>query len=81
MTAWSTHEAKRKLGEILVRAQSEGPQIITRYGMDRAVVVSLEDYQLMCVPEHEPKHGKDLQVLLLGGPKLSPENDELFFRP
>lgn len=38
-------EAKDRLSEIIERALKEGPQIITRHGVETAVVLSLADYK------------------------------------
>jgi prevent-host-death family protein len=41
---WQLQEAKNRLSEVVRRAQSEGPQIITLHGTDAAVVVSVRDF-------------------------------------
>ena len=43
--SWSVAEAKAKFSELLDRAQSVGPQTITRKGRTAAVVVSAEEWQ------------------------------------
>ena len=45
MAGWSVAEAKAHLSEVLTRAQSEGPQVITRRGRRAAVVVSVEEWE------------------------------------
>jgi len=42
---WTVAEAKAKFSEIIERAMSEGPQIITRNGHQAAVVVGAEEWQ------------------------------------
>ena len=42
---WSVAEAKAKLSEVIDRAQSVGPQTITRNGRKTAVVVSAEEWE------------------------------------
>jgi prevent-host-death family protein len=42
---WSIAEAKAKLSEVIDRAQSVGPQTITRNGRKTAVVVSAEEWE------------------------------------
>ena len=37
MQQWTVAEAKAKLSEVIARAQSDGPQTITRYGRKTAV--------------------------------------------
>lgn len=43
--AWTVAEAKAKFSEVLDRAQSEGPQTITRNGRTTAVVVAAEEWE------------------------------------
>ena len=45
MTPWQAHIAKSRFGELLQKAECEGPQVITRYGGEIAVVVSAESYR------------------------------------
>lgn len=45
MTRWQVQEAKARLSELLEKTQSEGPQVITRHGVDRAVVIDVETYE------------------------------------
>ena len=42
---WSVSEAKAKFSEVIERARSQGPQIITRKGRMTAVVVSVDEWQ------------------------------------
>ncbi|MGC1416398.1 MAG: type II toxin-antitoxin system Phd/YefM family antitoxin [Candidatus Acidiferrum sp.] len=44
-TEWTVAEAKAKLSEVIERAQSSGPQRITRHGKDAAVLVSAEEWR------------------------------------
>lgn len=41
---WQVQEAKSNLSELIGKAESDGPQIITRHGKKVAVVVSAEEY-------------------------------------
>ena len=41
---WQLQEAKNKLSEVVRKARSEGPQVITLHGADAAVVVSAKDF-------------------------------------
>jgi len=47
MTAqtWTVAEAKAKFSEVLERAQSSGPQTITRNGQRAAVVVAADEWE------------------------------------
>ena len=45
MTAWQIQEAKNKLSELIDRALSEGPQVITRHGVEVVVVMPFNGYK------------------------------------
>jgi antitoxin Phd len=64
MTRWPVQDAKTRFSELMERAQSEGPQVITRHGKERAVLLSAEDYRAM--QEKRPSFKEHL----LGGPKV-----------
>lgn len=42
---WTVAEAKAKFSEVINRAQSDGPQTITRKGRRTAVVVAAEEWE------------------------------------
>ena len=42
---WTVAEAKAKFSEVLERAQSDGPQMITRNGRKAAVIVAAEEWE------------------------------------
>lgn len=50
MHIWQLKEAKNKLSEIIRKAQEEGPQTITKHGMDAVVVLSMADYKSLMKP-------------------------------
>jgi prevent-host-death family protein len=64
MAQWQLQQAKTRLSEVIEEAHAKGPQIITRHGAERAVVLSMEDYRALtaCKP--------NLKEYLLGGPKV-----------
>jgi prevent-host-death family protein len=64
MSTWQLQEAKTKLSELIEDAHTKGPQIITRHGAERAVLLSVADYRALTA--HKP----DLRAYLLGGPKV-----------
>jgi antitoxin Phd len=64
MAIWQLQEAKTRLSELIEEANAKGPQIITRHGSERAVVLSMADYRALTA--HKP----DLREYLLGGPKV-----------
>lgn len=43
--AWQLQTAKQHFSELVERARTEGPQVVTKHGKDAVVVVSAEDYQ------------------------------------
>jgi prevent-host-death family protein len=45
MDGWSVAEAKAHLSEVVNRALSDGPQLITRNGRKAVVVVSVEEWE------------------------------------
>jgi len=44
---WQLQEAKNKFSQVVNEAAEDGPQIITRHGVDVAVVISAEEYRCM----------------------------------
>ncbi len=64
MAVWQVQEAKTRLSEVIEEANSKGPQIITRHGSERAVILSIAEYRALTA--HKP----DLRAYLLGGPKV-----------
>ena len=48
---WQLQEAKNRLSEVVRKARSEGPQVITLHGEDAAVVVSAKDYKKFARPK------------------------------
>ncbi len=64
MSIWQIDKAKTHLSEVIDLANSNGPQIITRHGSERAVILSVADYRALTA--YKP----DLREYLLGGPKV-----------
>ncbi len=50
---WQLQEAKNKLSEVVDEALSEGPQVITRRGVETAIVLSYDDYRRLLL--HQQK--------------------------
>ena len=48
---WQLQEAKNRLSEVVRKARSEGPQVITLHGADAAVVVSTQDFGRLSRPK------------------------------
>ncbi len=49
---WQLQEAKKRFSEVVDNAMRQGPQIVTRRGKRAVVVISVEDYRKMQVPEN-----------------------------
>jgi len=64
MAIWQVQEAKTRLSEVIEQANSQGPQIITRHGTERAVLLSIAEYRTLTA------HRPNLKEYLLGGPKV-----------
>jgi prevent-host-death family protein len=45
--AWQLQEAKSKFSQVVEEAVPSGPQVITKRGVEAAVVISYEEYQQM----------------------------------
>ncbi|GIH71043.1 MULTISPECIES: type II toxin-antitoxin system Phd/YefM family antitoxin [Sphaerimonospora] len=44
MNGWQVQEAKQRFSEVIRRAVSEGPQVVTRHGEEVAVVIDIAEY-------------------------------------
>lgn len=53
---WQLQEAKNKLSEVVEGALKDGPQVITRRGVETAVVLSITDYKKMLVGRKRLSH-------------------------
>lgn len=45
MTAWQLQEAKARFSEFLDAALKKGPQVVTRRGVEEAVLVPIEEWR------------------------------------
>jgi antitoxin Phd len=50
MTTWQLQDAKNKFSQLISQAISEGPQVITRHGVEIAVVIPFANYQKLTAP-------------------------------
>ncbi len=64
MARWQVQEAKSRFSEVIETAEKKGPQVITRHGVERAVVLSVGDFKKLTA--HKP----GLKEYLLRGPKV-----------
>jgi antitoxin Phd len=67
MRKWQMQEAKAKFADVVRRAGSEGPQIVTYRGADAAVVLSIDEYRQLQTKK------PNLVEFLLSGPKWDEE--------
>jgi prevent-host-death family protein len=80
---WQIQEAKQKLSEVVDRAIDEGPQTITRRGVEVAVVVGVDEYRRWTCDKQDLRdflldpNGPDLSVLNLERRKDLPGDVEL----
>ena len=64
MDTWPVKDAKARLSELIERAEAAGPQVITRHGRARAVVLSVADHRKLEAAR------PDLKTYLLSGPAM-----------
>ncbi len=64
MGEWPVKDAKSRFSELIERADAEGPQVITRHGKAKAVILSAADYRRLKAAQ------PDFKAYLLAGPKL-----------
>ena len=50
---WQLQEAKNKLSEVVDEAQSHGPQVITKRGVETAIVLSYADYRKLLLNQQK----------------------------
>lgn len=67
---WQLQEAKNKFSEVVDEALKHGPQVITRRGVETAIVISWADYREMLLKQEKlseffresPLFGVDLDL-------------------
>ena len=64
MQSWQLQHAKAKLSEVIDTAEKKGPQMITRRGVETAVVVSLDEWRKL---KPEPKDTRTMLEILQAG--------------
>lgn len=50
-TVWQLQDAKNRFSRVVDEALEGGPQVITRRGVETAVVLSMKDYQKLVQPK------------------------------
>jgi antitoxin Phd len=80
MSAWQVQDAKARFSELLEATISKGPQIVTRRGVEAAVLVPIQEWRRL-----QDAARPDLKsVLLARGPRFDniiPGNRALRRRP
>ena len=61
---WQVQDAKARFSELLEASLAEGPQIVTKRGVDAAVLVSIDQWRRL-----EQMARPNLKELLLSHPK------------
>ncbi|HIJ57963.1 MAG TPA: type II toxin-antitoxin system Phd/YefM family antitoxin [Deltaproteobacteria bacterium] len=51
MAQWQLQEAKNKFSEVVEKAIKDGPQIVTRRGVETVVIVSMDEYRDLTKPK------------------------------
>ncbi len=65
MSSWQLQEAKSRFSEFLDAALKKGPQVVTRRGVETAVLVPIEEWHRM-----QSASRPSLKELLLSGPRF-----------
>jgi antitoxin Phd len=65
MNSWQLQDAKSRFSEFLNAALEKGPQIVTRRGVEEAVLVPIEQWRRM-----EQTAPPSIKELLLTGPRF-----------
>lgn len=68
LVRWDQQQAKAKFSEVVRRARSDGPQLVTTRGAKPVVVMSADDY--LALIDHKPTSFRDL---LLPGDAFEPD--------
>jgi antitoxin Phd len=66
MAKWQLQDAKSRFSELIDDTLEKGPQVVTRRGIDTAVVVSIEEWQKL----RDTKKVNWKDVLLGEGPRF-----------
>lgn len=71
--SWQVQEAKQHFSELVHRAQTEGPQVVTRHGREAVVIIEFSEYRHLIEPGRA-----DFRDFLLSSPSLNDEAAEVF---
>jgi len=65
MGTWQLQDAKARFSEFLDAAIEKGPQVVTRRGVEEAVLVPIEEWRRM-----QRTNRPNIKEVLLGGPRF-----------
>lgn len=51
--SWQLQEAKNKFSEVVEHALKHGPQVITRRGVETAIVLSIQEYRQLVLRQNK----------------------------
>ena len=66
MNSWQLQEAKARFSEFLDAALKKGPQVVTRRGVEAAILVPIEEWRRM-----QSASRPGIKELLLSGPRFN----------
>jgi antitoxin Phd len=65
MSSWQLQDAKARFSEFLDAALKNGPQVVTRRGVEAAVLVPIDEWRRL-----QKKRRPGIKELLLSGPRF-----------
>ena len=71
---WQLQDAKNRFSQVVDQAVQEGPQIITKHGVETAIVLSYQEYRRMLV--RQPKLSSFFRESPLAGVSLELSRDK-----
>ncbi|HEY3290844.1 MAG TPA: type II toxin-antitoxin system Phd/YefM family antitoxin [Anaerolineae bacterium] len=74
---WQLQDAKNKLSEVIEAALSDGPQVITKRGVETAVVVSYIEYRKLMLKKQKLSEFFGRSPLVGSGIDLTREDSPL----
>ncbi len=68
---WKLQDAKNRFSHLVNEAEKEGPQVVTKRGVETAVVLSMSDYRKLIKPkinlveffQKSPLHDLELDIV------------------
>ena len=49
---WKLEDAKNRFSELVRRARSQGPQVVTKHGRESVVVMGIDEYRMLATPDN-----------------------------